>query len=285
MDVDRILNQLTTAGEATDRLEAVRALSKPTESSESIVRALLDARDSDPDEAVRREAARVLRSPAHQAVMRGSIVLSMRNGSAAEPSGALAFEAWEASGSGGTDPVRWIAELSAAEAVFRREATGEQIVVPIADAAAVIQFDMEPASGEGTGLPALRRCMRIQDHTLELSPAAYLKLSEWVEKDAETPATGHGRRAIPRIAWILLASGVIQLAFSPTLSPFWGVVCVLLGAANVIAPPRKLGFVNAVSIMLAGVWYILFAGPGLNLLGYIPGVWGSLRVFEFIRRR
>jgi hypothetical protein len=285
MDVDRILNQLITAGEATDRLEAVRALSKPAESSEAIVRALLDARDSDPDATVREEAARILRSPVHQAVIHRSIVLSMRNGIAAETSGALAFEAWEESGAGGTDPVRWVGGLSGGEAIFRSETTGEQIDIPLTGAAAGIQFEMEPASGEETGLPAPRRRIRLTNHTLNLSPTAYLKLSEWVEKAAAPPAAGRGRRAVPRIAWILLAAGFIQLALQATLSPFWGVVCILLGAANVVAPPRRLDLVNAIGVMLAGVWYILFAGPGLNLLGYIPGVWGSLRVFEFIRSR
>jgi len=285
MTVDRNLDQLTSAGEASDRLEALRALAETEESSETVVRALLDARDSDPDAAVREEAARILRSPAHQALMRRSIVLSMRSAVPADASGALFFEAWEEIAPGGSDSIRWLVEISPGEALFRREGTDDCVAVPTANAAAVVEINPEIGPPEAEGRTAPRRRIRVQDHTLNLSPTAYLKLCEWMEKAAEPAATRRGRRAVPRIAWVLLAAGAIQLALSATLSPIWGAACILLGAANLFAPPRKLDLVNAIMVLMAGVWYVLFAGPGLNLLGYVPGVWGSLRVFEFIRGR
>jgi hypothetical protein len=46
-----------------------------------------------------------------------------------------------------------------------------------------------------------------------------------------------------------------------------------------------LDLLNALIVMLTGMWYILFAGPGVNLVGYAPGIWGTLRLVETMRNR
>jgi hypothetical protein len=283
MDTDRILTMLTTSPIASDRVEAARALADTPESSELLVRALLDARDTDPDPAVREEAARALGAPAHQAVMRRSVVLAMRNQTGADASGALSFEAREEGASPDGESRRWIVEISAGQALFTAEGTDEKIAVEIGDAGQTIQD--EPAGAEeATGQPSLKRRIRMQDRVFTLTPMAYLKLREWMDK-APPPPAPPARRTIPRVAWGLIALGAVQLVFPTVLSPFWGAVWILLGAANIIAPPRKLDLVNALAVMMAGTWYILFAEDWAKLIGYLPGIWGTLRLFDYFRNR
>lgn len=285
-NIKSILDKLSVSRAVSERLEAVRTLGGLDESGEVIVRALLDARDSDPDPEVRAEAARALRSTVHQAVLRQTIALALRAEPPAELPTGISFEAWETTPETSAPPDRWIVELSAEEAVFLQEGTGERIVLALTEASAAIQpVEGSPAEALQSGFSSTRRYIQVRDHTLGLSPTAHMKLMEWLDRIPAAAPAGKARRAIPRSAWILLGLGIVQLAFPGTLSPFWGGAWVLLGAANIAAPPRRLDLLNALVVMLAGMWYILFAGPGLSLLGYGPGIWGTLRLVEYARNR
>jgi hypothetical protein len=285
-DIETLLKLLSASSAIAERLEAIQALAGLTESSEIIVRALLDARDSDPDADVRAEAARALRATVHQNVLRQTVALALRAELPAGTPAAISFEAWEAAPVASSNQDRWIVELFVEQAVFLNERTNERICIESKDAAAIHPFDGAPAASPETGsTPPMRRFVQVEGHTLGLSLIAYVKLMEWMDRLQAAAPAGNARRSIPRSAWVLLGLGIIQLAFPGTLSPFWGGAWVLLGAANIALPPRQLILINPLVVALTGMWYILFAGPGLSLIGYGPGIWGTLRVVDYMRNR
>jgi hypothetical protein len=284
--VEQLLDNLSQAKLVLSRREAARELGTLAESNERIVRALLDARDTDDDEEVRREAAQALTAAPHREVIRKNIALAMRAEQQAEGESTVFFEAWESGPEGQTGAERWIVELTDANAVFTKETSREKISITGEQAGHSIVASGAPSTvGEGAGLSEGRLTISVEGRNLALSRTGYGKLMDWMEKNADRTNVIQSNG---RISWWgvgLLAMGGLQLALSGGFSPFWGVVFLILGGINLVLPPQKMVFPNGLALMAGGLWYILFAGPGYSFVGYLPGVWGTLKIIDFYRGR
>ncbi len=293
--VEQQLDNLSSAELVASRREAARELGTLTESNERIVRALLDARDTDTDEEVRREAAQALNSAPHREIIRNNAILTMRIAAQPEVDSTALFEAWEPGVEPGAGAEHWTVELSGASATFTKEESQEKIVVPGAQANSSIVIPAQPpVAGIGTGLPEGGMAIQVEGRNLVTSRAGYGKLADWLEKCRDRTGT------MPRVRkfswWIvgLAAFGGVQLAVAFWGTPqtsaggfglFWGILFLVLAGLNFFLPLQKMLFPNGLALMFGGFWFVLFAGSQYSMIGYLPALWGTMKVFEVLRNR
>jgi hypothetical protein len=284
--IEQLLDNLAGATLVLSRREAARELGTLTESNERIVRALLDARDSDDDGEVRREAARSLTAAPHREILRRNIALAMRMTRMEEGESRVLFEAWESGADQPSGAERWIVELTDAEAAFTKEAGRQKIAISGGEARQRIAVPgPPPAAGEEAGKPDERMIVVVEGRNLAISRTGYGKLLDWMEKHTDRPKAVPRAAGIPLGGIVLLALGGVQIVAGEGFSPFWGAVFLVLGVLNLFLPARRMVFFNALGLMAGGLWYILFAGPGYGLLGYLPAVWGTLKIIDLFRGR